>query len=264
MSPKLFKSSELIQLHKNGNMDSILKQYSKYITVSNRLGQGGDASVFDYNKNTVLKVCHKKIKYFSNFPEYETSHDFASHINQLGPYFLPIEEILYDDPDLMVYTQKKCKILTKKMVDRSNILDIFKTVQFMIKNNTIISDIAPHNWGVIDGKTSLIDYHGLTQFRINNGIIRSAHWWQRIARNLVRYMAIIYVPNLQKELLKHMIKYNKHTIDYLKNESGLPAEFIKLIEYMYDLNGKNIPQDKVCELFDSCIKIIKKTKKQHQ
>jgi len=257
MGGNFFRSIELHRAYDKKQMDYILKHFSQYIKQSNILGQGGDASVFNYDKDHVLKVCHKDVGYFHNFGEKLTADDFATHSKKLIPFFVPVDQVLYDDNILMIYTQRKCKLINNNDVNKNILLTVFKAVKFMFENNFIASDLAPHNWGIIDGKVAIIDYHGLKKYTLDGDIMKNIRWWLRIVRNLVRYMSLVYCPHKRKDLSLLMRTNTKKSIKKIRKDSGLPREFLDLIEYMYN-NENNASLTKIIEHFDNCIHVIEK------
>jgi hypothetical protein len=159
----------------------------------------------------------------------------------------------------MVYTQRKCKILTNSDANKKVLLDVFKAVRFMMANNAIANDLAPHNWGMLDGHAGIIDYHGLKNYEVNSeGIIKSTYWWHRIVRNLVRYMSAVYCPDKRKKLSNLIEDYSKDSINKISDKSyKFPSSFIKLIEYMHT-NKDSASLEKLIKLLDDCIAIIEK------
>src|SRR5438045_689281 len=101
--PDKWKSS-----FENGQMTSVLNCLeSKKISLKNHIVTGSTCIVFNYNENSVVKVCTKNIDYFK-YNKNKTINDFRYLVNsQFSGYFLPILEILHNDDNYFVYTQEK-------------------------------------------------------------------------------------------------------------------------------------------------------------
>lgn len=241
-------------------MDSFLNQYGQFIKETNLLSAGGSASVFNYGKDHVLKVCSKGIRYFSHFSATASARDFAKHINSLSEYFLPVEEILYEDDFMFAYSQKRVQILTNHDINKQVVLDVFKFVKFMLENDTIVSDLAAHNLTVHNGHAVVFDYHGLHRLKVVNGTIKRSDWWQRIARNLTRFITSLYIPDKRSNFSVLMQDCDDFAIAQLKKQSSLPPAFVELIEHMY-VNKEASSISTICTLLDACIVDINRKSK---
>src|SRR5437773_6869787 len=104
-------SSRLLNCYKKGKLDEILEKFHLHINEQTFLGAGDDASTFLYDENQVLKICTKQSRYFQMFENH--GHQFQQHIDEFYPYFLPVNEILYEDKNILIYTQDFCKKIKK-------------------------------------------------------------------------------------------------------------------------------------------------------
>lgn len=253
-SKDLFHSDRLLKHLKQGKLDDILKRFKKQINKDTFLGAGGDASGFLYNNGKeVLKICLKDICYFRRNPLYEKNQglQFKEHIDQLAPYFLPINEILYEDNEVLIYTQNFCKRLDKEKITPEISAIVFQMVKFMIQNDALSTDIAPHNLGVHKNRLVLFDYHGLHPI-LKNGALPAKRWWGRLNRNLTRYMAYIYAPDRVDEYVRLMKNFNEKHFKKIEKEGLLPSCFIALLRYFINQNNST-SVDELVDLLEDCI-----------
>lgn len=237
-STKLFKSGDLGHLYKSGALKEVMSKFKDIMTSKNLAGSGTDAVAFYYNGGTeVFKLCNKKINYFIQFSQNQASQ-FQQQINSLTPIFLPVEEILYEDDNIFVYTQKVCKILNKDLITPEIVVEIFKMVQFMIINNVILTDLAPHNIGIYDNQVVFFDYHGLRPLKLGSGKIKHKKWWKRLFRNLTSYLCYIYSPNQREEYEKLIENLDLSVIKRMKKHNRLPAVFIELLDYVMNYQNE--------------------------
>jgi hypothetical protein len=119
----------------------------------------------------------------------------------------------------------------------------------------ILTDLAPHNLGIINNQVIVFDYHGLHKLR-KDGKIKRQNWWRRIARNLVRFICAIYCPQKRKEFVTAMQNCDSSAIYKLEQDNDLPSVFVELIKYMYH-NENKASVTIICEYLESCIELIK-------
>ncbi len=251
----LFHSDKLLKYYKQGKLDDVLKRFKKYINKDEFLGAGGDASGFRYNDGKeVLKICMKDICYFKRNLLYANNQgqQFKNHINKLSPYFLPINEILFEDSEVLVYTQNFCKRLEKDRITPEVSATVFQMVRFMICNDALSTDIAPHNLGIYKNRLVLFDYHGLHPI-LRNGSLPGKKWWGRLIRNLTRYMSYIYAPDRIDEYVRLMKNFNEKHYKKIIKEGLLPKCYIDLLQYLMELEGGE-SIDELVDLLGDCIK----------
>ena len=238
MSAKLFNSNELIRLYKQGLLKPVMNQFKDVMNTKNLAGAGTDATVFFYSEKTqVLKLCPKNINYFAQFG-CSQAEQFRKHINMLAPIFLPVDDILYEDDNVFVYTQKACKILSRKSITEEIVFEIFKMVQFMIINNIILTDLAPHNIGIYDQQVVFFDYHGLCPLKLSNGQIKHKKWWVRLFRNLTSYLCSIYSPSKDSEYSRLIDNVDLIVIEKMKKHGRLPPIYIELLNYVMNYQNE--------------------------
>src|SRR5438874_2148806 len=143
-------STKLLNCYKKGKLDRGLKKFDEHINDQTFLGAGDDASTFIYNDYQVLKITTKESHYFQTFKGNKKGSlsqglQFKKHIDNFFPYFLPVEEILFEDKNILIYTQDFCKKIKKKTITRKHVRSIFKMVRLMFDLNQIVTDIGPHN-----------------------------------------------------------------------------------------------------------------------
>ena len=254
---KMFVSVELSRLFKAGQMDDLFRKYGAIINPDNLVAGGGDTSVFKYEvagKDYVVKVVPKNIRFFKHFGHGHghDAKDFKKYINRLDPYFLPVEDILYEDDNLFAYTQRKCKIIESKRIDKKVVVDIFRLVQFMLINDILLTDLAPHNLGV-DGKHVVVfDYHGLHRLK-KDGVIKRADWWRRLARNLTRFVCGLTSQHKRAEYSLLMQDCNENVLKKMDADADIPKVFTSLIRYLMKEQG-NATIENVCTYIEECIK----------
>jgi len=250
---KLFNCEELAQYYKEGHLDDLLKRFDKEINSRTLIGAGNDASAFRYGTDQVLKLTTKNIKWFKHFGNGASdAKEFQKHINSLKPYFAPIDKILYEDDRVFIYVQRKCQVIDKSHISSSEAIGMFKFVKFMIENDVLMTDLAPHNLGTINGQLVSFDFHGLGPLSNGDGKFRKSGWWRRLARNLARFMAAVYVPKDMKKYGEMFQNCTTKTIQKIKQDSNLPKSFGNLVEYMSD-NLDNAEVDTVVKLLAYCI-----------
>jgi len=256
----LFNSKGLKSLYKNGQLDKVLDLFKEKINKKTLLATGNDASVFVYNEGKqVLKLCLKDIRYFNKYKGKSgrnSAQRFQKHINSLKPFLIPVEEILYEDENVFVYTQNMCEKLNKKIITPNTVVRVFQFVQFMLKKNFLLTDIAPHNLGLYDDHIIAFDYHGLHPLKQPNGLIKRVNWWKRIMKNLARYLCYIYSARRRKQYALLMHDFTKGILEKFRTDDALPGCFLELLEYMLEKQNK-ADINKVCEMLETCIKDIK-------
>jgi len=259
MTEKLFNSPELASFYRKEALDEVLHQLRKEINTKTLIGSGGDASVFgSADGRYVIKLCTKKIRYFKHFGKRGQATEFQKHINGLDPFFVPVEEIMYEDRNIFVYKQKRCDIITSQDIDLQVVVDVFRLVQFMLINDILLTDLAPHNLGLLDGHIVAFDYHGLHRLK-KKGQIKRANWWKRVARNLTRFICAYCVPDKRKDYAKLMQNCNSSAVKKLENEKDLPRSFGRLIRYLLEHKNK-ASIDRIVDLLEQCISDLKGNK----
>lgn len=134
---------------------------SKYnIQPNNLLGLGTSCIVYSYGQ-MVIKICAKRIKYF-HYHKKRSAELLKKTSETLTPNFLPIKEILYDGDEFFVYTQDKCKPLSKKKpIKNHELRDLLSLIKTMFKNGFIVGQIKPKNVGYFNDHVVLFDYHSM-------------------------------------------------------------------------------------------------------
>ena len=163
------------------------------------------------------------------------AQQFKEHINSYSSirgFLVPIEEILYEDENVFIYTQKRCQLLKKDSISPRIVIGVIQMIQFMLRKNILVTDISPHNLGLLKGQVVLFDYHGLHPFQRRDGTIKRRKWCGRILRNLARYLSYIYAPEKIAEYTQLMQSVDHQTIKKLKSDGLLPSSFIRLAIYV--------------------------------
>jgi hypothetical protein len=255
---KMFKSLELTRLFEVGQMEQLFRKCGHIINPEHLIASSNDTSVFDYFSNgekCVAKVVPKNIRFFKHFGQHNNAKDFKKYINRLHPYFLPVEEILFEDENLFVYTQKKCKIITSDRISAKVVIEIFRLVQFMLINDILLTDIAPHNLGLTGKHVVVFDYHGLHRLK-KNGIIKENDWWRRIVRNLVRFVCGLESKHKRAEYSALMQNCDENVLRKLEHDPEIPKPLSALIRYVM-LKQAHSAIDTTCAHLEACINYLK-------
>lgn len=255
---KMFMSVELAKLYKAGQLDSMIKDLGNIITPSNLIASANDTTVFSCTRNGekyVCKVTPKNLRFFKHFGKERSGKEFKKYINRLDPYFLPVEDILYEDENIFVYTQKKCSVIESSNIDKKVVIEVFRLIQFMLVNNILLTDLAPHNLGILHKKVVIFDYHGLHRLT-KDGSINREDWWRRLARNLTRFVCSLEGAHKRAEYSLLMQNCTEETIQKMEGDSSIPAIFSSMIRYL-STEQNNASIDKLCDYLEKCIIEIK-------
>jgi len=205
---KIFQCKDLDKLDEKGKLKHLFKKLHRQINEETWLGSGSEAAAFYYD-HEVIKVCPKRIRYFSE-AGHSSADLFREQVNKLQPFLVPVKKILYEDKHVVAYTQEKCQLLKDEDYKSPYIVISFlQLIIFMFENNQLVSDIGIHNLGLLDGQLVVFDYHGLHPIT-RNGHVRRHKWWKRPITNLSNFL----------EYIKH--KGNGFSDNYKKFLSGLP------------------------------------------
>lgn len=278
---EIFKSKKLNYLYKTGQFENILEIFNREINQINFLGAGGDASAFlSDDGETVIKICAKKSTsgYFGNFRNcyYESNQKLKynpfmgnnettlatylkEHIDHMCDYFLPIEEILFENDEIFIYRQKFCQPFDKKSCNYEKLIRIFEMVYLMLKRDKVINNISSHNLGLINNDLIIYDYHGMKPMNWNSGNLKNQKWWGRILRHLTEYTAQVFTLNKRKKYEKMMDKcfdQPYEIIKQLKIENDLPIPFMNLLDYCLNTSSY-LDLNVVLKLIKNCIIHIK-------
>ena len=271
---KILRSQKLIALYQEGKLSKVLSRFRDYINEKNYLGAGTHAASFRYNKGEqVLKLCTKEISYFQHFPleavsgapsmyggSRSRSHaeQFKKQINLLGPYLLPVKEILYEDNNVFVYTQDLCDRFDISRINHDMVSKIFQMVEFLVKKNILLTDIAPNNFGLIGTRRHrqiiLYDYHDLQPISVNGHQLKTS-WWRGIIKNLTRYISAIYCPRKSQKYEKLMENLDLDVYLKIKKDRSLPPCYIKLLFYVLS-HRQNVNEANFCQLLEDCVDFL--------
>ena len=209
-----FESKDLKDLQEKGKLNKVIKQHKKYINKDGYIAHGTQVYCFEYKNKSVLKVCPKQIKFFRNYKS------IKSEVNSLEPFFLPVKHILSDDK-VVVYVQKKCRLVNKIGIDAKNVYNILQVVlmvAYMIKIGKIVSDISIHNLGRFHHDIYIFDWHGMQTLDRS-----SKEWHVRLVKNLHEYLEP-YAGELN-------LSHDKIT-DIVKDMDA-PAKLIAIYDILY-------------------------------
>lgn len=252
---KILHSENLIKIYKEGKLENVLKKFSDHINEKNYLGAGTHAASFKYNKGEqVLKICTKQIPYFKNYPlrrRYGHAQQFKEDVDQLSPYLLPINEILYEDDHVFIYTQNYCSKFNIDTINQKIVSKIFEMVHLLVSENILLGDIAPNNFGLIKGQIYLYDYHDLQPICLHGQQLKTS-WWRSPMKNLTRYITALYYPNKYLKYTELMENYNFDVYKKMKKNCQLPSPFFKLLDYIKD-TPDNVSLSYFCTLIAKCV-----------
>jgi hypothetical protein len=220
----MFKSKHLKSLHEKGKLNNILKHFGECINKQNFIGAGGDASAFKYNELEVIKVCSKNINYFNYFNK--NAKVMKHKIDTLQPYFLPMNDVLYDGKNIIIYTQNICEIVCWDQLTKEMVQNIFKIVLLTIKHDLYIN-MSKHNLAIFDDKLCVFDYHGMKSINWK----KKDNWWNRCMRHLTKYISHIYNCENRNKYNTYMKKYNVKVYKKFQKDNLLPPCFMHLLKY---------------------------------
>ena len=255
---KMFNSIELSRLYKGGELNRFFSKFGNIFNPDTLIASGGDTTVFRYEQNgtkLVAKIVPKNIRFFKHFGKNNSAKDFKKYINRLEPYFLPVEEILYEDENVFVYTQQKCSLIESDKINKKVVIDVFRLIQFMLINDILLTDLAPHNLGIIHKHVVVFDYHGLHRLT-RDGAIKREDWWRRLVRNLTRFTCGLYNPKKRPEYSALMQNCDQNVVKKMESDPDIPPVFTTLVKYLME-ERNNGSLEKICELIENCIRFIK-------
>ena len=186
------------------------------------------------------------------------AEQFKKQINLFGPYLLPIKEILYEDDNVFVYTQDLCDRLNISKIDHDMVLKIFQMVEFLVRKNILLGDIAPNNFGLIGTRRHrqiiLYDYHDLQPISVNGQQLKTS-WWRGIIKNLTRYISNIYCPRKSLKYERLMENFDEDVYHKIKKDRLLPPCYIKLLFYVLS-SRHNVNEANFCQLLEKCVDFL--------
>jgi len=254
---KLFKSDELMKLYQVGQMDTLFQKLGHIINPTNLIATANDTSVFRYDKDGkkyVVKVTPKNLRFFKHFGHDHSAKDFKKYINRLDPYFLPVDEILYEDENIFVYSQEKCTVIKTDKINRKVVAEVLRLVQFMLVNDILLTDLAPHNLGLIHHHVVVFDYHGLHRLT-QDGSIKRVNWWRRLLRNLTRFISALHGAHKRAEYSALMQNCTDSVVKQIEEDQAIPKPYSQLVRYLFtEQNRASIPQ--ICEYLENTINEI--------
>lgn len=253
---RLLHSKKLILLYKEGKLDKILKRFKSEISEKNFMGAGTHASSYRYKGGKqVFKLCPKDIPYFHQFPlvSPNRSHakQFKQHIGTLAPFLSEVKEILYEDEYIFIYTQDVCRRFDMNKITVEMVVNIFRTVRFLIQNNLLLGDIAPNNFGFQGKQLVLFDYHDLQPISRDGRQLKTG-WWRGIMKNLTRYLAALYAPQKLQKYERLMDNLDEMVLEKLHKDGLLPSDFIRLLQYIL-IDRDDVSEAEVCQFLTDCI-----------
>jgi len=155
------------------------------ISPKDLLGLGTSCIVYKYGKDKVIKVCAKKIKFFHDRKN-KSAQEFKKTVAPLAPFFLPVEQIIYDDDVFFAYVQAKCKPLPKKTpICEQNLWDILSIIECMFSHDLLIGQLKPKNVGYYENRLVLFDYHSLHP--LYERIKDKANWFHSLEESVIKY-----------------------------------------------------------------------------
>ena len=253
---KLLHSKNLIILYKEGKLDRVLKRFKSEISEKNFIGAGTHVACFRYRSgHQVLKLCTKNIHYFTSFPLLPSSRShaqqFKNHINSLSPYLSPVNDILYEDEFVFIYTQAICRRFEIDKITPKMILKIFKTVNFLIENNLLLTDLAPNNFGFLGNSLVLFDYHDLQPISEDGKQLKTS-WWRGIMKNLTRYVSALYAPEKSEKYERLMEDLDETVLEKFRKDHLLPSCFVKILQYIL-IDRNDVSEFTIYNLLNDCI-----------
>ena len=285
----VFKSSEgLLQLYRNGQLDSIIDKFSDIITEANHLGGSKCSTFLMPDKKHVFKLTLKDIGYFKkgycadfikqlNHEEINDVHFFRKHINSMGEYFASVKKILYHDENIFIYIQDCCiplrhykNKLPSNLLGGNIVIQILQFIQYMIEKDVLVTEIGPGNLGIFQPskhdlpKLVIFDYDTVKPLR-ETMRINIHRWWGFQLGSLLNYLSHIFKPNKSKWYYSQRHKWGKSLEAFESAKKDFPNCVYALIEsYTRPLstNEQDIESqlNKIIFNLGQCITEIKKHK----
>lgn len=199
----LFKDGTYLHKYlKHDKLTKVLRQYGKYICDERLIGHGMQVWCFKYTSSDVFKLAPTRVLKLKI-----SELDMFKHI-------VPPVKILYQDKYVTCYTQKMCHPLDAKNGHFSSsyyILLCLLTFIHMVNVNRVTSDLGKHNWGIIDGKYYMYDWHPIRK-RHDPTYKSVVDFLEHLNINInnISQLKTIYT-HLYKELSSSLIeKHDKH------------------------------------------------------
>ena len=189
-------SGRLYLLYKEGKLESPLSFLRK--RDYRLLGYG--TQVYAYSKNGgryVLKLCPNSI----NIMKHKQINSLGT-IKNINNYFAKIINIVYKDDNVFIYKQRLCKRF--RLHNNNNIKKIcefiIKLTIFMIKNNTLVSDLGTHNMGIYKNRYLIFDYHTIYNLETVNKV--------KLIKNINKFINVInlHIDNIELQTLYDVLK----------------------------------------------------------
>jgi hypothetical protein len=220
----IFHSKKLDKLHKKKKLKGLLKHLSHQINSDTWIGSGSEAAAF-YFDHQIVKVCPKEIRFFRD-ANHSDATLFQKQVNQLQPFLVPINKILYEDDYVVCYTQHRCQLLkNENYLSPYIVISFLQLIIFMFEKNQLVSDIGLHNLGLLDGQLVVFDYHGLHPI-IKDNYIFHHQWWKRPITNLSVFLS--HLDNGKYNASDH---YQKFLLGLLQCQDKIDLQ--QLIQLLY-------------------------------
>lgn len=118
------------------------------------MSYGGNCIVFRNNTH-VLKICKQTKTIYESFLDYSNNLPHSLSYSFLAT----VEIVIYADDNYIVYIQKFCEPVTEMNIEI--LFVIIQAYYLMIYNGIIFQDIYFRNFGYVDDRLMLFDYHYL-------------------------------------------------------------------------------------------------------
>lgn len=189
----------LKRLAKCGALTDVKKFLGSVIDEQNFMGAGDDASCFRYKDDQVIKLCTKEVKYFKHFGETDALN-FQKVVSHVGSIFLPINEVLYQDQSVFVYTQPICQKFNLMSINLQSLQEILHIEKTLLEHG-LRASTSPHNLAIYKGRVVVFDYHDVSPL-----VIR-LRWRQEVVKHLLKFLSVFYMgkniaPKKFQEFLK--------------------------------------------------------------
>lgn len=209
----------LTLLKKEHKLENVMNLWGHIINDSNYIGHGDDATSFIYHKtqtdSEVAKLCVKTVKYFKNFEEHSAQKfiDLSKRIG--GSILLPINDLLYEDQYVFLYTQPWCERFKSINMNEQQLKDICD-IEYNLLLHNVYANISGHNLGIYHDHVIIFDYHDISPLVVD---------------------------------CKHITKILKHFSKYV-NKCQLKLKYNSLLKRLYQSrNQKNVAD--IISIFDN-------------
>lgn len=180
-----FKPKILKELHKSNKLKKVIKILKEECKIDNaKFGTQVATYRLNNEKNYVYKLSPVDIGYFKTRKNNKPV-DLMKDSKKMNYFYIPIENIIYEDKNVFLYSQKYIKKL--EVLNPYCILSIVMIIYKMITEDLLCTDIGIHNLGYDGENVLLFDLQGIKTY--NDACLN------RLEINLSKYLKILSIKS---------------------------------------------------------------------